>query len=71
MAGPVGGPIAGNTGQQIGTTLGGLAQQYLPFSAGPQMAPQGIFGNVLGGLASQFIPFSAGQPVGYPYGTVH
>jgi hypothetical protein len=70
IGGPVGGWIGGRfgnagLGQTIGTTVGGLAQRFLPFDAGPQayagtyyvpqtagagLAPQGIVGDALGAI---------------------
>jgi hypothetical protein len=71
LGAPVGGVVGGwlgnqQAGQHIGGTLGGLAQQYLPFQAGPgygQMAPQGIFGDIAGALGAP-----VGGVVGGPFG---
>jgi len=51
----VGGAIGGllghaNTGAQVGNVAGNIAR-LLPFSAGPQLAPQGFFGDLVGHLA--------------------
>ena len=87
---PVGGAIGGlfgnaRTGQQIGGTLGSLAQQYLPWSAGPAMsyvpqgyAPQGFFGDLLGAVGAPvggaigglFGNSSAGQQIGGTLGSL-
>src|SRR5207247_5484629 len=47
--GSVVGSALGNQGlgQQIGSVAGQLGR-FLPFDAGPQLAPQGFFGNLLG-----------------------
>ena len=54
VAPTVGGWVGGQTGQQVGNVAGQLAR-YLPFSAGPQMAPR---------------PHPAQQPQLAPYGLV-
>lgn len=51
----VGGAIGGllghaNTGSQIGGVVSNLSH-LIPFSAGPQLAPQGFFGDLVGRLA--------------------
>ncbi|CCE03771.1 hypothetical protein BRAS3809_7930002 [Bradyrhizobium sp. STM 3809] len=50
---PLGSAIGGyfgnrNLGNQIGGIAGQLGQRFLPFDAGPDLAPQGFFGNLLG-----------------------
>src|SRR6476659_10157803 len=49
---PLGSAIGGAFGNQgLGQAIGGAASQlgrFLPFDAGPQLAPQGFFGNLLG-----------------------
>ena len=82
---PVGGAIGGlfgnaRTGQQIGGTLGSLAQQYLPWSAGPSVgyAPQGFFGDLLGAVGAPvggaigglFGNTRAGQQIGGTLGSL-
>src|SRR5438445_585339 len=56
LLGQVGAPLGGivgsalgnqGLGQQIGSAAGQLGR-FLPFDAGPQLAPQGFFGNLLG-----------------------
>jgi hypothetical protein len=65
----LGGAIGGAFGNQgLGQTIGGIAGQlgrFLPFDAGPQLAPQGIVGNALGRpIADGFGYRPLGQPTG-------
>jgi hypothetical protein len=56
LLGQVGAPLGSAIGsafgnQGLGQAIGGAAGQlgrFLPFEAGPQLAPQGFFGNLLG-----------------------
>ena len=48
-------------GQQIGGTVGNIAQTFLPFSAAPQFAPQGFFGDVLGAVGAKLQPCGTQQ----------
>ncbi|MRW91182.1 hypothetical protein GJ699_14395 [Duganella sp. FT80W] len=55
LAPTVGGALGGllghaNTGAQIGGVVSNLSH-LIPFSAGPQLAPQGFFGDLVGHLA--------------------
>ena len=69
LGGPVGGLLGqgiggllGNAqlGQQIGSLAGGIGGSFLPFQAGPQLAPYGFFGDLLG---------QVGQPLGSAIGS--
>jgi len=51
VGGALGGLLGhGATGAQVGNVVSGLSH-LIPFSAGPQLAPQGFFGDLVGHLA--------------------
>ncbi|MGK0531762.1 hypothetical protein, partial [Bacillus sp. 'calajunan'] len=63
-----GNAIGGDVGRAV-STIGGAAAPLIPYQAGPQLAPMGLFGNIVG-AASQVAGNAIGGDVGRAVSTI-